>query len=311
MLRGNHCECVSPAAKFAQVKRWLEQFQKKFGSDIAYSFLYACGQELTALKPGNVHIYADGHDLTVGHFLKSAEVCAPIIADGSLSLGSQIKTAVLATKNCVSTNTNLGIILLCAPISQAACKTNWSDLNRAVSKAIESSDIEDAQLILEAIRIASPSGLGKSEKHDVHAVAAADIREIMYFARKIDMIAQQYSNDFNEVFDFGFSTINKAKSTGKSEPEITTQLYLGFLSKFLDSHIVRQHGSNVAQEVRNTAKHLYAEIKNQKIDRKHHENMLNCDKLLKQRDINPGTSADLTVATLFANHILSLRVSNS
>ena len=40
----------------------------------------ACMAELTALKPGNVHLFADGHGMLVQDFIKSAEVSAPFFS---------------------------------------------------------------------------------------------------------------------------------------------------------------------------------------------------------------------------------------
>ena len=40
---------------------------------IADAFRSACLAELTALKPGNVHVFADGHRLTTAEFVRSAE----------------------------------------------------------------------------------------------------------------------------------------------------------------------------------------------------------------------------------------------
>ena len=39
---------------------------------LADAFKAACMAELEALKPGNVHIFADGHGMTVQDFMASA-----------------------------------------------------------------------------------------------------------------------------------------------------------------------------------------------------------------------------------------------
>ncbi|MGB5800315.1 MAG: triphosphoribosyl-dephospho-CoA synthase, partial [Mesorhizobium sp.] len=36
----------------------------------------ACRAEIEALKPGNVHVFADGHRMSADQFLRSAEVSA-------------------------------------------------------------------------------------------------------------------------------------------------------------------------------------------------------------------------------------------
>ena len=87
---------------------------------IAEAYIAACRLEVRTLKPGNVHIFADGHRMTVADFDHSANASAPFIADPALSVGDRILNAVEATFAAVATNTNLGIVLLCAPLAAAA-----------------------------------------------------------------------------------------------------------------------------------------------------------------------------------------------
>ena len=76
--------------------------------------------EIEAFKPGNVSSYADGHNMTAEDFLISAEVSAPLLCEKNLGLGARILNCVKATKKSVSCNTNLGMLLLFAPIIMAA-----------------------------------------------------------------------------------------------------------------------------------------------------------------------------------------------
>jgi triphosphoribosyl-dephospho-CoA synthase len=80
----------------------------------------------------------------------------------------------------------------------------------------------------------------------------------------------------------------------------TTALYLGFLARQLDTHIVRKYGEAIAISVMDEAKAVEAEYwltDNPKLIQK---KLLGWDVSLKRRNINPGTSADLTVACLLA-----------
>src|SRR5215212_511413 len=98
---------------------------------IAAAFATACRDELDAPKPGNVHVFADGHRMTAADFVRSAEAAAlPLSAPGT-RVGARILGAVEATRAAVATNTNLGIILLCAPIA-AAAETNPAALRAAL-----------------------------------------------------------------------------------------------------------------------------------------------------------------------------------
>lgn len=282
------------------VKQWDRKAQKTFHDPIAINFWRACVDELTALKPGNVHCYASGHDMTIEQFLESAYVASPIMARQELTLGARILKSVQATKNAVSVNTNLGIILLCAPLAQAIlCKPSCS-LRQSVTDVISQSGISDARQILQAIQLASPSGLGKSELHDVFSPASVGIIEIMAVAESSDMIARQYANGFAEIFGFGSQVMQQAQG---SHNQVVTQIYLNFLSTYPDSHIIRQHGKAVAEEIRSLAYRLLLKLNTENLDRNLYSELLICDKVMKRREINPGTSADLTVATLFANYI--------
>ena len=89
---------------------------------IETAYRAACRLEVRTLKPGNVHIFADGHRMTVEDFDRSTDVSAPHISDPTLPVGTRIRRAVEATFTAVGQNTNLGIVLLCAPLAAAAEK---------------------------------------------------------------------------------------------------------------------------------------------------------------------------------------------
>src|SRR5258708_40123989 len=83
------------------------------------AFRAACAGELRALKPGNVHVHAGGHGMTVADFERSAEVAAAPLCRPGAAVGARIRDAVAATRAAVSVNTNLGIVLLAAPLLAA------------------------------------------------------------------------------------------------------------------------------------------------------------------------------------------------
>src|ERR1700722_11754922 len=78
----------------------------------------ACLFEATAPKPGNVHRGADFDDLNYPALVTSGIVIAPILArTQDRTLGEIIFSAVQATRAAVETNSNLGMILLLAPLA--------------------------------------------------------------------------------------------------------------------------------------------------------------------------------------------------
>src|SRR5271154_932369 len=90
------------------------------GDRVTAAYIEACLAELDAPKPGNVHRFAPGHRMEVADFVRSAEASAAAIASRGARMGTRVRAAVDATLKAVRQNTNLGIILLCAPLAAAA-----------------------------------------------------------------------------------------------------------------------------------------------------------------------------------------------
>lgn len=268
---------------------------------IAQHFQAACLDELQALKPGNVHIFADGHRMVVQDFFKSAEASAPAIAQENLSVGERIFNAVNATQAQVGMNTNLGIILLCAPLIQAVLTQRaGKSLKANLQTVLESLNVEDARLAAKAIVLANPAGLKESDQHDVHQEPQVTLLEMMRYAEHHDTIAWQYTHQFEAIFDSGLSFYQEAMQLWDNHAWATTWVYLNFLSSFPDSHIVRKYGLSIAQTILAEAIDLKLQILNTGHPKLEKKRLLDWDSSLKTRNINPGTSADLTVATLFA-----------
>ena len=112
---------------------------------IARAFLDACLAELEALKPGNVHRFSDGHDMTVADFAASAEAAAPLIARKGLGVGERIRLAAEATRLAAGQNTNLGIILLAAPLAAAALERGQASLADRLRRILDALTVEDAR----------------------------------------------------------------------------------------------------------------------------------------------------------------------
>ncbi len=276
-------------------------------------FKQACLDELQAIKPGNVHVFADGHGMTVQDFILSAEAASEAIAVQKLMLGERIFNAVQATQNAVHINTNLGIILLCAPLIQAQYQSAYEPISMRFSghieKVLSSTAIEDADLCFKAIALANPAGLGKNVSHDVHQPADCTLLQAMRSAVERDLIARQYSNNFAEIIDFGLPNFEHALARWHNASWATTYVYLKFLATYLDSHLVRKYGETLATSVQKEAQQhliLFAALENPK---NYLGELLRWDTDLKVRKINPGTCADLTVASLFL-HALTTCANN-
>ena len=268
---------------------------------IAAAFVAACRDELDAPKPGNVHVFADGHRMTAAEFVRSAEAAAGPLSAPGRRVGARIFAAVEATRAAVATNTNLGIILLCAPLATAA-ESQPAGLRAALADVLRRLDLEDATLAFRAIALASPAGLGEAE-HDVREPATVTLARAMAEAAGRDRIAHQFSAGFADIFDRGLPAFDAAAERWADPKWATLATYLGFLTAFPDTHIVRKYGATVAEEVRQAATAFERRLQAAGEPASLLADLLAWDYSLKQRAINPGTSADLTVATLFVHRL--------
>jgi triphosphoribosyl-dephospho-CoA synthase len=271
-------------------------------NEIAAAFVAACRDEIEAPKPGNVHIFAEGHGMTVDDFLQSAEAAAPALCDAGAPIGLRIFAAIEATFAAVKKNTNLGIILLCAPLAAAAQKGD--PLRESLKEALSGLTREDACLAFKAIVRANPAGLGSAPRHDVHDPASGTLLEAMREASLRDKVAYQYSSDFEDVFGTGLTALRAAVAKGWQAPWPQTIAYLAFLARFPDSHIVRKNGEGSAKFVQREAAILHKRLMDAANPAECLADLLDFDKYLKKLGLNPGTTADLTVASVFAERLI-------
>ena len=273
--------------------------QKLTSEQLANAYKAACMAELQALKPGNVHIFSDGHGMTIHDFIKSAEASAAVIAQPNLSIGERIYYAVEATQKAVGLNTNLGVILLCAPLIHAALNgDNTLTLSQNLTHTLSQLNVQDAVLAAKTIVIASPAGLGKTAQHDVNETPNVSLLALMCFSADKDRIAWQYAHSYQDIFEFGLQRYNQSMIRWQNPAWAATAIYLGFLARNLDTHIVRKYDKTLAADVMTEAQGFEANFlaaENPKLVQK---KLLDWDTSLKKRNINPGTSADLTVASL-------------
>lgn len=269
----------------------------------------ACRLEIEALKPGNVHVFADGHRMSAAQFLESARVSSGPLTDPALPVGQRILEAVRATRRAVSTNTNLGIILLCAPLVRAA-ESGHGDLHANLRAVLDSVDMDDTKAVFEAIVAASPGGLGSAGDNDVREEPTISLVEAMREAAGRDLIARQYANGFDDIFGLGLSALDASLARGESGMWPTIAVYMAFLTSFPDSHVARKHGGEIAQKVLKEAQAIHAALDAETDEAARIVLLLDFDRDLKARGINPGTSADLTVACLLV-HILLHQLAQS
>ena len=78
-----------------------------------------------------------------------------------------------------------------------------------------------------------------------------------------------------------------------------TAVYLGFLARFPDTHVVRKYGEAAAESLRLEALRHESALLRCENPKTYLGELLRFDRKLKHDALNPGTSADLTVASIF------------
>jgi len=280
------------------------------------SFLRACELDVAVRKPGNVSRFSSGHGMQAAVFDASARASAEPLLRRGARVGERIEAAVAATWAVAGCNTNLGILLLCAPVARAfeQCPdpANRAALRAALETVLSDLDVADARAAYRAIARARPGGLGTAPAEDVHAVPSIDLRAAMALAADRDSIARQYRDGYAELFELGVPPLAgvlldaPAGAGDTPAPALAAavqRVFLAFLARFPDSHIVRKHGPAVAHTVMCSAQVWQARAR-AGVDLDADPGFAAWDLELKEAGLNPGTSADLTVAALFIAGLL-------
>jgi triphosphoribosyl-dephospho-CoA synthase len=269
---------------------------------IARAYRHACRLDVTTLKPGNVHVHAAGHRMQVEDFERSAEVTAPIISDPPLGVGDRIRRAVDATFDAVGCNTNLGILLLCAPIAAAAGQNlHGAKLSLRLDHVLTHLDEADAEQVFRAIARANPAGLGEAPEGDVHRrpPPGMTLMRAMELAAGRDLIAAEYRDRFQGHLPGWLEDYERRVRAGSSETEALSAVFLRALATVPDTHIARKHGPASAECVRNWAAEVLERLTGDESQASTFHALMSFDMALKGDGLNPGALADLMVATAF------------
>ncbi len=267
--------------------------------------------EVNSLKPGNVSQFSEGHGMTVDDFIKSAELTCPILCDPALSVGERVLEGVKATLSGLGCNTNLGMLMLFAPLLRAA-ELGISSLQSNLAAVLRGLDAKDTKCLFEAIRHANPGGLGESEKYDVtkKLEAGTTVQKAMMRAENRDLIAKQYVTDFSDIFSLGFICIQDFAVQWNSVEWAVAACYIRLLAEFPDSHIRRKFSPEIAERIKTKAIPIANAFQGKGIPEDATEMLMEFDEELKLHGINPGTSADLTAASLLVYHLTKIDLQN-
>ncbi len=281
-------------------------------------------------KPGNVHRLRDFPDTKYEHFLAGSVslgsgMCEIAekgygIGHGSrkwseLGIGESILASVKDMMDWQSGgNVHLGIILLFSPLAAAAGVVmkegfvNLEDLRSALEEVISEAPPLDSVNIYRAIDEAmSKENLGSVDQLDVKDNSSHDRildegltpLDIFKECQTRDSICNEWVTGFNVTFTEGYPFLRKRLDEGASINEATADTFLSILSEHPDSLIQRKSGKKAAIAVSQKAREI---IQAGGASTEAGMKMLwEFDDELSSENgsLNPGTTADLTSASLF------------
>jgi triphosphoribosyl-dephospho-CoA synthase len=267
--------------------------------EVASAGQLACLLEVSAPKPGNVSPERHFHDTRYEDFLASAVAIGPALAGAArLPLGATIRRGVEDTLRWTRSNTNLGIVLLLAPLARAALRQGTT-LRERLRRVLGETTVADADEVYAAIRQARPGGLGEVAAEDVAAAPTVNLREAMGLAAERDAVAREYVTDFALTFETGVPAIRAARSKGLAWTDTAVEAYLSLLETAPDTHIARKLGPAEATAVSRRAGEVRAAGGTQSPEGRKALAALDAELRDPRNRRNPGTTADLTCAALF------------
>ena len=260
----------------------------------------ACLLEVSAPKPGNVSPFAGFRDASYEDFLASAAAIGPALtAAAERSLGATIRAAVEATARWAPSNTNLGLVLLLAPLARAALTPGGASLRARLAATLAATTVADARDAYAAIRLATPGGLGRAPDQDVAGTPSATLRDVMALAVERDAIAREYASDFRSTFELGAPALRAALADRLPWRDAVVEAYLTLLGAAPDTHIARKLGLPAAITVQQRGRSvLDAGGVRTAAGR---EAIAALDRELRDEanTLNPGATADLTGAAIY------------
>jgi triphosphoribosyl-dephospho-CoA synthase len=252
--------------------------------------------EASAEKPGNITPTHDFDDTSYEDMLRSAIALGPELTRGR-GVGEAVLAAVQASRRVAPANTNLGIVLLLAPLAKAALEGR--PLRERLGAILRALDVADARAAYAAIRLAAAGGLRERVEHDVRSEPAVGLREAMASAAERVSIASEYVTDYALTFDTGVPALVAALGDGLAVRDAIVELHLKLLDHAPDTLIARKRGADAAAGVSAGAREvLKAGGVRTAAGR---EALRSFDASLREpgNALNPGTTADLVTAVVF------------
>jgi triphosphoribosyl-dephospho-CoA synthase len=281
------------------------------GRRIALLAQMACIWEACAPKPGNVNRAHNFSDTSLEDFLLSAAAIGPVFENAAQTgIGQMVWQGIVETRRWVKTNTNLGLILLLAPLVKAcasltetadkqAFKMDLETTRRRLKQTLNSLTVEDARQTYAAIRLAQPGGLGRVAHADVADEPAITLLQAMVLAQDRDAVAREYATDYAITFETGLPALKEALRQGGDFSQAIVHAFLVILKQVPDTLIARKRGLNMALQVSQQADDVLR--MGGIFTPQGQEALTELDRALRDEThtLNPGATADLTATAIF------------
>ncbi|MGP3668105.1 MAG: triphosphoribosyl-dephospho-CoA synthase [Candidatus Bathyarchaeota archaeon] len=293
-------------------------------------------------KPGAVHRFSDFKDTRLEHFIAGSIAVGPamrklafkglLVKNGKISLqhvciGKHIMEAITSTRSLHSGgNTNLGVVTLLAPTIVSVAITGYGyqhklDINflsNNVKKVVKSTTVRDAINFYKAVREAKAGGLGRVVNCRIPDVGNPDslkilqnrsitLYDVMRFCSKWDSICSEWVTGMQISSQIGYPTIKEVYNKTGDLNKAIVQCFLTILATRVDSLIARKNGLKTAKKVTEKAKKVLSV--GGILTKNGINEIRRLDKELRTPDnrLNPGTTADLTVNSIFMSLLDNIR----
>ena len=271
------------------------------GPTVAQAAYLACALEATAPKPGNIYPGRAFADLSYEQMLQSAAAISPIVAEARhVGVGRTVLRGVQAMHAAANTNSHLGTILLLAPL---ACVDDGKSHRGHIQRILAELHEEDTRCVYEAIRLASPGGLGDSAEADVREEPPRlPLVDVMRIAADRDLVARQFVNGFHTVFNDVTTILMLLVDRAWQLPDAIVYAHVNLIARYGDSLIARKCGAAVSDEARERAVQVMDAVSSASFASPQAQAALaDFDSWLSGNGNrrNPGTTADLIAAGLF------------
>ena len=256
----------------------------------------ACMLEVAAPKPGNVHRGADFEDVTFVEFMMSAVAIGPAMDSAEQhGVGATVLGAIRATRALVASNTNLGSVLLIAPLAAVPREESLAEGIQNILQRLTPVDCYD---VYSAIRLAQPGGLGRAPSMDVADEPPDDLLAAMRIGAGHDLVARQYVEGFSLVQEIARRLVAAVERRGSLSQGIV-ETHVRLMSEYPDSLIARKCGDDVAVEASRRAAQVLAA--GEPGEDNYYRALSDLDFWLRSdhHRRNPGTTADLIAGGLF------------